>query len=106
MDNPDFEAIKQINILGHEYWSARDLQTALGYEYWQNFERVIQKAMIAATAPKLGMKPEDHFSVITKMIVAGKGAKKPKRDYFLRIGFLSMGMRQAQVSRKDGARKL
>lgn len=83
MGNTDFESIKRINILGHEYWSARDLQAALGYEYWQNFERVIQKAMIAATAPELGIKPEDHFTAITMMIIAGKGAKKPKRDYFL-----------------------
>jgi DNA-damage-inducible protein D len=49
--SPDFESIKQINILGREYWSARDLQVAPGYEYWQNFEKVIKKAMIAAASP-------------------------------------------------------
>ena len=52
MKEPDFESIKQINVLGHEYWSARNLQKALGYEAsWQNFEKVIRAAIIAATSP-------------------------------------------------------
>ncbi len=55
MKEPDFESIKQINVLGHEYWSARDLQKTLGYEYWQSFERVIQKAIVAATSPDIGL---------------------------------------------------
>jgi len=29
---------------GVECWSARDLQTLLGYSKWENFEKVIQKA--------------------------------------------------------------
>jgi len=74
--SPDFENIKQINILGREYWSARDLQDALGYEYWQNFEKVIKKAMTAATSPEVNLKLEDHFSEVTKMIPIGKGGKR------------------------------
>lgn len=65
---PDFERIKQINVLGLEYWSARDLMVALGYDYWQNFEKVIRKAMAAAISPEIGLKLEDHFSEVTKMI--------------------------------------
>ena len=30
-----------------EYWSARDLQKPLGYEKWDNFSKVIDKAMLA-----------------------------------------------------------
>ncbi len=46
--SPDFENIKQINMHGREYWSVRDLMIALGYESWQNFEKMIKKAMTAA----------------------------------------------------------
>jgi len=48
MQKPDFESMKQMNVLGHEYWSARDLMPLLGYgDKWQNVEKVIAKAMIA-----------------------------------------------------------
>ena len=83
MKTPNFESIKQINILGREYWSARDLMEALGYEYWQNFEKVIKKAMTAATSPEINLTLEDHFSSVTKMITIGKGGKRKIKDYFL-----------------------
>ncbi len=81
--SPDFESIKQINILGREYWSARDLMGALGYESWQNFEKVIQKAMVAATSPDISLSLEDHFNEVIKMIPIGKGGKRKTKDYFL-----------------------
>jgi DNA-damage-inducible protein D len=79
--SPDFESIKQINILGQYYWSARDLMPLLGYEYWQNFEKVIEKAKISAQ--EVGLTVQDHFSAVTKMIKTGKGAKREIKDYFL-----------------------
>jgi len=42
-----FEEIKQLTEYGMEYWSARDLQKPLGYERWENFSKVIDKAMLA-----------------------------------------------------------
>lgn len=80
---PDFESIKQINILGQEYWSARDLMGALGYESWQNFEKVIAKAATAATSPGIALKLEDHFNEVNKMITIGKGGHRKVKDYFL-----------------------
>jgi DNA-damage-inducible protein D len=42
---PDFDSIKQTNMYGVEFWSARDLMPLLGYgKNWQNFEHAIQKA--------------------------------------------------------------
>ena len=32
---------------GVEFWSARELQGALGYDRWENFARVIDKALDA-----------------------------------------------------------
>lgn len=83
MKTPNFESIKQVNVLGNEYWSARDLMEALGYEYWQNFEKVIKRAMTAAASPDINLTVEDHFSGVTKMIVVGKGGKRKVKDYFL-----------------------
>jgi hypothetical protein len=44
-------------------------------EYWQNFEKVIKKAITAATSPEVNLKLEDHFSDVTKMIPIGKSGK-------------------------------
>lgn len=39
-----FENIKHIDEKGVEYWFARDLQKALEYIEWRNFEKVVEKA--------------------------------------------------------------
>ena len=44
----DFEQIKKTTENGHDYWSARDLSTALGYSTWQKFNRVLNKALQVA----------------------------------------------------------
>lgn len=80
---PDFESIKQTNILGQEYWSARDLMVALGYDNWQNFEKVISKAMTALISPEIGLPIENHFIGTNKMVRIGSGAKRQIKDYFL-----------------------
>jgi DNA-damage-inducible protein D len=81
--SPNFERIKQTNILGREYWSARDLMKELGYDYWQNFEKVIKKAMKAAASPEINLTLADHFSDVTKMVTIGSRAKRKVKDYFL-----------------------
>ena len=40
-----FEEIKHISADGSEYWSARDLQSILGYSKWQVFEDLINRAV-------------------------------------------------------------
>lgn len=40
-----FEDIKLEDETGFEFWSARDLMSALGYAKWQRFEEVIEKAV-------------------------------------------------------------
>ncbi len=80
---PDFDSIKQINVYGIEYWSARELMPLLGYEQWQNFAKVIKKAITAATSPELGMRPEDHFSEINEETGGGQGAKQTRKNYLL-----------------------
>ena len=42
-----FEDIKTTRIDGSEFWSARELAPALDYNKWENFNKVIRRAMIA-----------------------------------------------------------
>jgi DNA-damage-inducible protein D len=82
---PNFEALKRFNVYGVEYWSARELQPLLGYDLWQNFEKVIKKAMVAATAPELHIRPQDHFTEIEEVTRKGKGkgSSQTRKNYFL-----------------------
>lgn len=68
-------------VEGVECWSARELQTLLGYSKWENFTNVINKAKEACT--QIGHKIEDHFPDVRKVIEAGKGAKHEIDDILL-----------------------
>ncbi len=59
----------------------RDLQPILGYEKWENFKNVIQKAIEACQSARIETKY--HFLNAGKVIAAGKGAQLEREDYFL-----------------------
>ena len=42
-----FEDIRRIRPDGSEYWYARELASVLDYAKWENFAKVIKRAMIA-----------------------------------------------------------
>ena len=42
-----FDDIKHIDEYGNEYWYARELMPLLEYSKWENFDKVIQKAIIS-----------------------------------------------------------
>jgi DNA-damage-inducible protein D len=62
----NFEEIKHFSDNGAEYWSARELQKPLGYEKWDNFSKVIDKAMLACNVA--GFDVAEHFPAFGKMI--------------------------------------
>ncbi len=64
-----------------EFWFARDLMPLLGYERWENFEKVIIKATDSCESSNIEV--SDHFREVTKMISTGKGAKRKVKDYML-----------------------
>ncbi len=66
-----FEAIRQVNDDGTEYWSARDLSKILGYTLWQKFKNVVEKAQEACQ--NSGQAISDHFIHMDKMVKIGKG---------------------------------
>lgn len=76
-----FEDIKKIDENGEEFWSARELQFVLEYKKWENFSKVIDKAMLACK--NSGFDIDDHFPDIRKMVQIGSGAEKNVIDYKL-----------------------
>ena len=76
-----FESIKQTDEDGVEFWYARDLQKTLQYAKWENFAKVIDRAMLACK--NSGFDVDDHFPEVRKMVEIGSGAMKPTIDYKL-----------------------
>jgi DNA-damage-inducible protein D len=76
-----FESLKRLNEHGAEYWSARDLQSLLGYSQWRRFEDAVRRAMMSCE--QSGNKPGYHFAGAGKMIETGKGAIREVEDYHL-----------------------
>ncbi|MDD3854261.1 DNA damage-inducible protein D [Sulfurimonas sp.] len=64
-----------------EYWYARDLQKVLGYNNWDKFQNVIQKAKIACE--NSGVEVADHFRQVGKMVQIGSEAMRKIEDIIL-----------------------
>ncbi len=75
-----FEDIKQMRPDGSEYWSARELALALDYSKWENFIKVIKRAMIACE--NSGHIVDSDFPEVRKIVEAG-ATSKPILDYEL-----------------------
>lgn len=75
-----FENIKHFSEDGSEYWSARELGPVLDYTKWENFHKVIKRAMIACE--NSGHNITDDFPEVRKIVEAGV-TSKPKLDYEL-----------------------
>ncbi|MCX5815686.1 MAG: DNA damage-inducible protein D [Proteobacteria bacterium] len=75
------EASKKTTKNGGEYWMARDIQPILGYDRWENFKSVIDKAKLACESS--GFDQTDHFRETKKMVSIGSGAMRERHDYFL-----------------------
>ena len=75
-----FEDIKRTREDGSEYWSARELANALDYTKWENFSKVIGRAMIACE--NSGHRVTDDFPEVRKIVEAG-ATNKTIKDYEL-----------------------
>ena len=76
-----FESIKHVDEFGEEFWYARELMAVLEYSKWENFKKVISKAIDACKNSKINV--SDHFPGIRKTIDMPKGATKLIDDYKL-----------------------
>ena len=75
-----FEDIKQVRDDGSEFWSARELALALDYTQWRNFQKVINRAMVACE--NSGHNSSSDFAEVSKIVEAG-ATSKPTKDYEL-----------------------
>jgi DNA-damage-inducible protein D len=76
-----FEDIKNIRPDGSEFWSAREFAPTLEYTKWENFNKVIKRAMIACQ--NSGFDIVDHFPEVRKMVDIGSGTQRKVIDYEL-----------------------
>lgn len=79
--NINFESIKKVDENGIEYWAARDFALELGYNKWENFDKVLNKAKQACIGS--GQDIKNHFPDIRKMIKLAKNAVREIIDYKL-----------------------
>ena len=76
-----FEDIRHIDEIGNEYWFARELQQVLEYNKWENFNKVIQKAIDACQNSNMNYK--EHFLDVRKTLEMPNNATKEIIDYKL-----------------------
>ena len=81
MNNNLFEKIKHIDAFGNEYWYARELMPLLEYNKWENFHKVIKRAMDTCKNSKINV--SDHFPDLKKMVDIGSKTKRETIDYKL-----------------------
>jgi DNA-damage-inducible protein D len=75
-----FEQIRN-EVEGVEFWSARDLQELFDYKEWRNFEKSVQKAMIACKNTSISV--DLHFVESNKSYKMPNGGEKSIKDYAL-----------------------
>ena len=66
------EAAQEVEDI--ECWSARELQTLLGYSQWRNFELIIQKAKVSCSS--VGENIASPFADVRKTTSLPKKAEK------------------------------
>lgn len=69
------------DFAGIECWSARELQSILGYSKWDNFKNVVDKAK--KSCEQAGEEVKNHFADIGKMVEIGSGVEKEIPDFAL-----------------------
>jgi DNA-damage-inducible protein D len=77
----NFEQIRRVRENGMEYWEARELALTLEYLKWENFSKVIERAMLACKNSNIDI--SEHFPEVRKTINMPKNAKKTIVDYEL-----------------------
>lgn len=80
-EHQPFEAMKQFDDKGAEFWSARELAPLLEYKEWRNFQKVIMKATVSCEASSQLV--ANHFVEANKMVELGSGASRTLEDIHL-----------------------
>ena len=89
-----FEAIKQTDENGSEFWYARELQEVLLYTEWRNLSKVIDRAMLACK--NSGFDVDDHFVETSKMVEMPSIPRKNNDE----IGFVEVNKTKSIIDYK------
>jgi DNA-damage-inducible protein D len=83
LNAPEYKSFEDIKHLddGAEFWYARELAPVLEYSKWENFHKVIKRAMLACK--NSGLEIDDCFPEVRKSIISGKGKESTVVDYRL-----------------------
>lgn len=73
-----FEGIKHVRDNGTEFWYARELAEVLEYVQWRNFQKVIDRAILACK--NSGFEDQDHFAEVSKMVLIGSSTQRKVKD--------------------------
>ena len=75
------EELRRVSSRGSEYWYGREIQGALGYTEWRNFEGVIDRARSSLLANAVS--PSHHIVETTRMMPIGNDGRRQQADFFL-----------------------
>jgi DNA-damage-inducible protein D len=75
------DARMRVTPKGFPYWYGRDVMEILGYENWENFLNVVEKAKLACD--NSGRSSSNHFLGIREMVSIGSGAKRKRENLAL-----------------------
>ena len=81
MLNP-FEAIKETDAEGHEWWNSRRLARLMGYMKYWNFERLMDKVASFLQQEK-GLALREHMVEIEEMAKLGAGTTRQVKSFLL-----------------------
>lgn len=76
-----FDALRQVDDAGREYWSARDLSDALGYVEWRKFSDAVERARAAAR--NAGRDPNGDLVGADKIATNARGERRRISDIHL-----------------------
>lgn len=76
-----FEKIKKVSAEGYEFWFAREFAKVLGYEKFDNFVNVIEKAKISCETS--GQDSQEHIADAGEMIEIANGGQREFPSYRL-----------------------
>jgi DNA-damage-inducible protein D len=77
----ELDRLKRNTAQGREFWRAREIQGILGYQRWERFSEVIEKAQMACTKTEVDWKK--HFLGTGEMVDIGSGAQRERGDWIL-----------------------
>ena len=81
MQSP-FEAIKEVDDQGREWWNSRKLAKLLGYQKYWNFERLMDKVSSFLQQEK-GLNLNEHMVEIEEMAKLGSGTARQVKSILL-----------------------